>query len=101
MALNCGGSIIRIPNRYGDCSSCIYLMDSEQEFKEYEESHKKYFNKEVGDYISYFSFFHLENAHLLDYDFPTEFDMCDTGIVLDGDYHIYVWSGKVYFVKVV
>ena len=92
VAINCGGSIIRISNNYGDCRSRIYIMESEREFKEYTfDNHEPVF----------YGLWHLENAILLDYDYPDKDTPCKTGVILNGDYYIYIGdSGKVFFVKV-
>lgn len=100
VAIECGGSIIKVPNGYGDGYFKVIEFENDDEFYKYREEYKKtHFIDKVS--FQFLCVCEFENARLLAYDCLKKSDNLDinTLCILNGTYAIYNNRGEVYFIK--
>lgn len=98
VAIECGGSIIKIPNGYGDGYFKVIEFENEMEFNMFKYSKNYLVDKVSFQFLCVCDF---ENARLLAYDCLKKTDNLDinTLCILNGTYAIYNNRGEVYFIK--
>ena len=97
IAVECGGSIIRYNNGWGDGTYEVCKFESEEEFRTYKEEQKKY---SIGKYdYEFISSAYFKDARVLEYDCLETISSENVLFILNGVYGIYYYCGKVFFVK--